>query len=253
MRLVVIGSKGIVGGATYELLTRLGHEVTGVDKGDRIPEPIPGTDVAFVCVPEDSVQDVFNEMPRLYDLAVLRSSVMPGVSDALQRHHKIHVTHNPEFLREATAVLDELNPERIVLGVCCNDHAELLKAIYKPLQRPIITTTRRTSELVKLATNAYLATLISFWNEIEGIASRIKVSGHEVGMIASTDSRIVSYGSRAHHKYGGKCLPKDIRQLIVRAESLGLEPNLLRAVEEVNDAVWQARGESPSLVEKANV
>jgi len=167
-------------------------------------------------------------------LIVIRSSVAPNTCSALQGKYKRHICHNPEFLREATALQDEFSPARIVIGECCKEHGDLLEELYKPLQRPIIRTDPTTSELVKLANNVHLNCLISYWNTIEEIAKRAGVSGHQVGMIASLDPRISPYGSRLHQKYGGRCLPKDISHLIEFAKTLGYDPVLLKAIEEVN-------------------
>lgn len=234
----VVGYKGVVGNATYELFKRLGHKVTGSDKGDLLPP----ADIYFVCVPEDIVEDlVLHWKDDVWGrpLIVIRSSVTPGTCVKLTNEIRyLHICHNPEFLREATAVQDEFNPARIVIGQCCHEHGRLLKSLYRPLRVPIVLTDPTTSELVKLASNCYLATIISYWNEIEKLAQKVGVSGHQVGMIASMDPRISSYGARFHNKYGGRCLPKDTVQLIkYYEEELGMDPVLLKAVEEVNNSL----------------
>lgn len=234
MKLHVVGYKGVVGNATYELFKRLGYEVVGSDKGD----PLLPADVYFVCLPEDAVEELVYRRIRIWDksLIVIRSSVLPGTCVKLvDRIEYPHICHNPEFLREAIAVQDEFNPARIVIGQCCAEHGKLLKSLYRPLRVPIVLTDPTTSELVKLASNNYLSCVISYWNTIEEIAKRIGVSSHQVGMIASMDPRISPYGARFHNKYGGRCLPKDAQQLIHFAENIGYDPVLIKAVEEVND------------------
>jgi len=230
MKICVIGSCGVVGSSTFELFKRLGYDVVGVDKGDLRPL----VDITFICTSEDSVEEVFQEGISA-PLVVVRSSVLPGTCNALQQKYRTHVSHNPEFLRQAVALQDELNPDRIIIGQCCQKHGDLLEQLYKSLQRPIVRVDPATSELVKIAANAHLSCLISYWNTIEQIAKRIGVSGHQVGMIASLDPRISPYGSRLHQKYSGHCLPKDIRHLIEFAQSVGYEPILLKAVEDVNE------------------
>lgn len=234
MRLHIIGYKGVVGSATYELFKRLDYDVTGSDKGDIVRN----ADIYFVCVSEDVVEEILCNKIDIWDepLIVIRSSVTPGTCKRLA--DKIvyrHICHNPEFLRAATALQDEFNPARIIIGECCKEHGDIIEELYKPLQRPIVRTDPATSELAKLASNGCLSCLISYWNTIEEIAKRIGVSGHQVGMIASLDSRISPYGSRFHSKYAGGCLPKDIRHLIEFAESIGCDPILLKAVGEVNE------------------
>jgi len=231
LKILVIGHKGIVGNATYWLLTRLGYCVSGCDKGDT---PIP-SDIAFVCLPESEVRpDVLRDYRT--GLFVVRSTVLPGTCEELQIDLNTHVAHNPEFLREATAVMDSFNPDRIVIGECCHMHTGILQTIYAPLRRPIHTASRKTTELTKLACNGYLAAVISYWNEVDMIAEKIGVNGTMVGMLASTDPRISGYGSRLHGKFGGKCLPKDTEHLIKLATQAGMQPSLLRAVLAVNDA-----------------
>ncbi|MFH0897587.1 MAG: NAD(P)-binding domain-containing protein [Candidatus Bathyarchaeota archaeon] len=231
MKIEVVGHKGVVGNATYELFKRLGYEVKGSDKGEQIRK----ADVYFICVPEDNIEELISALTNYANgLIVIRSTVVPGTCKRLSEKYSRHICHNPEFAREATAIQDELNPSRIVIGECCQKHGDLLEKIYGLLQRPIVRTDPATSELVKLASNNYLSCVISYWNTIEEIAKRIGVSGHRVGMIASLDPRISDYGSRFHNKYGGRCLPKDIGQLIAFAQSIGYDPILLKAVEEVN-------------------
>ena len=111
----------------------------------------------------------------------------------------------------------------------------MLESLYKPLRVPVVRTDPTTSELAKLASNNYFSTVISYWNTIEEIAKRVGVSGHQVGMIASMDPRISSYGARFHNKYGGRCLPKDAQQLIKFCGDIDYDPVLIKAVEEVNN------------------
>jgi len=232
VKIAVIGYKGVVGNTTYQLLKSLKYKITGYDIGDR---PMP-SDIAFVCLPE---QFVTTEVLKQYktELLVVRSTVLPNTCELLQEELEIHVLHNPEFLKEATAIIDEFNPERIIIGECCKEHGDLVAKLYKPLCRSIFRTSRLVSELTKLACNGYLATVISYWNEIEEIASKLGISGAEVGMLASTDSRISCYGSRCHNKFGGKCLPKDTEHLIATARHLGMNPALLEATMKVNEGL----------------
>lgn len=237
MKVHIIGYRGVVGNATYQLFKSLGYEVTGSDDYDDIEEAA----IYFICVPEDSVAKVVLDITRLPHFSpdhpiVVRSSVPPGTCKELSKIiPNLHISHNPEFAREAIAVQDTFNPSRIVIGQCCEEHGKLLKDLYRTLRCPIVITDPTTSELVKLASNNYLSCVISYWNTIEEIAKRIGVSGHQVGMIASMDPRISPYGARFHTKYEGRCLPKDAKQLIEFAESIGYNPILIKAIEEVNN------------------
>ena len=238
VKIEIIGNEGIVGNSTFELFRRLGYKVTGSDKNDKIN----CADIYFICTPESIVGEVVEKLignktlMQNNALVVIRSTVTPGTCKGLaKRTGYAHICSNPEFLREAVALQDEFNPCRIIIGECCKEHGQILEQIYKPLQCPIVRTDTVTSELTKLACNNYLSCIISYWNTIEEIAERLGVSGHEVGMIASLDPRIGSYGSRFHNKFDGRCLPKDTRQLIEFAEKMGCNPVLLEAVEEINE------------------
>lgn len=232
MRIVVVGFKGVVGNATFQLFSRLNYEVYGVDVSN---VPIE-SDITFICLPEDKItpEELSRHKTKLY---VVRSTVVPGTCEALQNKLNIHVLHNPEFLRESTAVLDEFNPDRILIGECCHRHSNMVADLYKPLRRPILRASSRATELTKLACNGWLATVISYWNSIEQIAWHYGVSGTEVGMLASTDSRISWYGSRFHSQFAGKCLPKDTAHLMKLAEGCGADTSLFKAVMEVNQKI----------------
>lgn len=229
MVLSVIGYKGVVGSATYQLLKNLGFSVTGSDKGDSIPE----SNIYFICVPEGNVEDVIAILPS--GLVVIRSSVPPLTCSIMSEKYDRHISHVPEFLHQATSLIDEHNPDSIVIGECCKDHGDILEEIYKSLCCPIVRTTSKVSEFVKLARNNYGACIISFWNEIDTICKAAGVNGHQVGMICSHDPIISSKGSRLHKKYGGACLPKDLTQMIEFAISIGVQPKLLEAIEAVNE------------------
>lgn len=227
----VIGYKGVVGGATYQLFKNLGHDVIGADKGDAIPI----SDIYFICVPEGNVEEVTELLPC--GLIVIRSSVPPLTTERLSREYHRHICHNPEFLHAAVALIDAHNPDSVVIGECCPEHGKIIEDIYKPLCCPIVRTEPRISEMVKLARNNYGTCIISFWNEIEAICQKAGINGHKVGMIASLDPIICAKGSRLHKSYGGACLPKDIKQMIKFAREVGVEPKLLEVVEAINNVL----------------
>jgi nucleotide sugar dehydrogenase len=227
----VIGHKGVVGSATFALFQKLGYEVTGADKGDKI-EP---ADIYFICVPEDAVKDVMKVLPA--GLVVVRSSVPPMTCEHLSLLYQRHICHNPEFLHQDRALIDIFNPDSIVIGECCREHGDMIEELYMPLCRQIVRTETKISEMVKLTRNNYGACVISFWNEIEAICQEAGINGHKVGMIASLDPIICAKGSRLHKQYGGACLPKDLEQMIRFAWGFNFKPRLLTAVKEVNDTI----------------
>jgi len=236
LKLQIIGA-GVVGKATGLGFQRYGHYVIFKDKGDTLED----ADINLVCVPESEVKNVIQAlMPvlKMHGLPVIRSTVPPSTTTRLSSEHNVHICHNPEFLREATSEYDFLNPTRIVIGECCEKHGDLLEELYKPFNVPIVRVDTKISEMVKLASNAYLATSISFWNEIHQICKNFGDS-HKVGAITCMDPRISSYGARMHGKpFSGHCLPKDLDQLITFAKDwVGHDPKLLKAVKEVNEEI----------------
>ena len=232
MIIEVVGHKGVVGNATYQLLKAYGYAVYGRDKGDPLLEKV---DVSFLCVMEDGVEKLCAEAAKYTNLIVVRSTVKPGVCEDLMAELDIHICHMPEFLRAATAVMDSFNQNFILIGGCCAKHKALLRDMFAPACVPIVETNPDTAAMVKITINNYLACQISFWNEIEAIAAVTGVSGHQIGAIASLDPRVSNYGSRFHNKYDGKCLPKEIKQMQDYAKKIGIETPLLDAVEKVNE------------------
>lgn len=233
MLIEVVGYKGVVGGATYEWLKTMhpGHKVVGREVGDVVAL----SDLSFLCVPEAVVEDVCAVTADYTRVMVVRSTVAPGTCKSLQLKHGRHVCHNPEFLREATAIQDAFNPAYVLIGACCREHAEMVSRLYEPAQVKTVIVNTTTSEMVKVATNNYLACLVSFWNEIESICQVSGVAGHRVGAIASLDPRVGWYGARYHHQYGGKCLPKEIEQMLEYAKQKDIDLKMIPAIKEVNE------------------
>jgi UDPglucose 6-dehydrogenase len=144
------------------------------------------------------------------------------------------VVSNPEFLREGSGVYDFMNPDRVVLGSTNRTAAERVAELYYPLGGEIIITDLRTAEMIKYASNAFLATKISFINEIanicEALGADVKAVAHGMG----TDHRISPYFLGAGVGWGGSCFPKDVKALIHMAELYGENAEILRAASHVN-------------------
>jgi len=248
MKITVIGA-GVVGATTADCFRRFGHTVSCVDvDGERLDElaregfqvsPVPeSADFHFVCTPAASVDEVLARLRGVTGFPVIRSTVTPGTTKRLMEAHGTHICCNPEFVRAATALQDALNPWRVVIGECCPTHGKLLAELYEPFGAPIVRVDPTTAEMTKLTCNAYLAMLVSYFNEIHQICERIGVNSHIVGKIASMDPRISSYGATQHSKpYGGPCLPKDIGALIEFSKYTEVYPVLLEAVERVNQGM----------------
>lgn len=144
------------------------------------------------------------------------------------------VVSNPEFLREGSAILDSTAPDRIVLGSLNKEAANKVAELYLSLRSRIIITDLRTAEMIKYASNAFLATRISFINEIANICERLGADVKEVATGMGHDKRIGHYFLDAGVGYGGSCFPKDVKALAHMATTHGTHPQLLKAVMDIN-------------------
>jgi len=178
-----------------------------------------------------------------HPLIIVNKSTVPigtgdWVADIINRHRRngvdFWVVSNPEFLREGSAVHDFLNPDRVVLGSLSREAAEKVAQLYLPLRAPIIVTDLRTAEMIKYASNAFLASRISFINEIASICERLGADVKEVAAGMGYDKRIGPAFLDAGLGFGGSCFPKDVRALAHMAAIHGCHPQLLRAVLEIN-------------------
>jgi UDPglucose 6-dehydrogenase len=159
--------------------------------------------------------------------AILDKRVAPGVAFA--------VVSNPEFLREGSAVADFMAPDRVVLGSNDRAAAERVAALYRePLKCEVMVTDIRTAEMIKYASNAFLATKISFINEIAAICERLGADVRQVAQGMGYDRRIGAAFLDAGAGYGGSCFPKDVRALEYMASVHGSHPQLLRTVMDIN-------------------
>lgn len=153
------------------------------------------------------------------------------------------IVSNPEFLREGTAISDALNPDRIVIGAENEKAVERMRALYAPLMEdnrnrgrevPFVVTDRASAEMIKYAANAFLATKISFINEIANICERVGADAREVARGIGLDARIGSGFLNAGIGWGGSCFPKDLASLVHTAREYGYEAHLLDSVRGVN-------------------
>lgn len=140
----------------------------------------------------------------------------------------------PEFLREGAAIADFMSPHRTVLGSLHREAADKVAQLHLPLRAPIVITDLRTAEMIKYASNAFLATKISFINEIADICESLGADVKEVAAGMGFDPRIGKYFLEAGLGYGGSCFPKDVKALAFMAEELGHEPRILNSVMTVN-------------------
>ena len=222
------------------------------------------SDVIFVCVPTPMnvdgschigiVEEVISEVNEISissesnPIVVLKSTVPPGTTDRLNKKCKgINIIFNPEFLTEANFIEDFKNQTRIILGGT-RKGTNVLRQVYSKVfpTAHIIKTGSITAEMVKYMTNAYLATKVSFSNEIKQICDKLDIDYDKVVEYAILDERLGKThlgvpGPDGDCGFGGHCLPKDINALISVAREFGIEPEVLEAVVETNDKVRKNR------------
>lgn len=175
---------------------------------------------------------------RKFKVVVVRSTVPVGTSDQVAKligNGKTAIISNPEFLREGHTVYDFLHPERIVIGSNNKSACNVLSELYRPLNARIIFMGRRSAELTKYASNAFLANKISFINEIACICEGMNANIKEVADGMGYDSRIGHAHLRAGVGYGGSCLPKDVTALIHLANKAGHDSLILKSIDQVNN------------------
>ncbi|MCR9181228.1 MAG: UDP-glucose/GDP-mannose dehydrogenase family protein [Erythrobacteraceae bacterium] len=183
---------------------------------------------------------------------VTKSTVPVGTGDEVERiirgtgsPHRFAVVSNPEFLREGAAIGDFKRPDRIVIGAEDEFGREVMREVYRPLflnESPILFTSRRTSELIKYAANAFLATKITFINEMADLCEKVGANVQDVSRGIGMDNRIGSKFLHAGPGYGGSCFPKDTLALLKTAEDYDSPTRIVEAVVKVNDSRKRAMG-----------
>jgi len=220
------------------------------------PEAIKGADFVFIAVGTPSgvdgeadlkyVKSAAESVAQVMDgplIVVNKSTVPVGTGDwvaeiirtSQPKPIPFAVVSCPEFLREGSAILDFMNPARTVLGSQDFEAADKVAQLHLPLRAPIMITNLRTAEMVKYASNAFLATRISFINEIANICEELGADVKEVSTGMGYDARIGPYFLDAGLGYGGSCFPKDVKALAHMADEKGRHPQLLQAVMDIND------------------
>ncbi|MDI6640673.1 MAG: UDP-glucose 6-dehydrogenase, partial [Methanocellales archaeon] len=181
-------------------------------------------------------------------LIVIRSTVLPtttrtrimpllGIHSNLKAGEHFGVCVNPEFGRQASALQDFLNPSRIVIGELDKRSGDTLENLYDPFKAPIIRTNLDSAEMIKYVANCFLATKISFFNEIYIICKKIGLDPHFIAEATALDPRIGSYGIYGGRPFSGACLPKDLEAFINFVKKKKINPKLLDAVNYVNSKI----------------
>ncbi len=219
------------------------------------------SDVTFICVGTPSKSDGELDLSFVKDasieigknlkeknewhLIVVKSTVLPGttidvVLPLLEKYSNKKVgkdfglAMNPEFLREGVAVKDFLQPDRIVIGCYDEKSKDVLKKLYKGFSCPLVETSPSTAEMIKYASNAFLATKISFINEIGNMCKRLGIDAYEVADGVGLDKRIGRSFLDSGIGWGGSCFPKDVYALITWAKKTD-DPKILESVVDIND------------------
>jgi len=225
-------------------------------------EAIANSEITFICVGTPSrddgsidlryIESASKEIGKAlankddFHVVVVKSTVIPGTTEGVVKpiieeksgkraFEDFGLAMNPEFLREGNAVEDFFNPDRIVVGVEDDRTRSILEELYSSFSCPKMFTDIKTAEMIKYTANAFLATKISFANEIGNICKRLGIDVYEVFKGVGLDHRINPAFFRAGIGFGGSCFPKDVKALIRKAEELGEEPRILKAVIEVNE------------------
>jgi len=204
------------------------------------PSGVDGeADLRYVAAAARSIATTMKE-----PLIVVNKSTVPvgtgdWVADIIRSHQPkpipFSVVSCPEFLREGSAISDFMQPHRTVLGSLEREAADKVAQLHLPLRAPIVITDLRTAEMIKYASNAFLATKISFINEIANICEALGADVKEVAAGMGYDKRIGVAFLDAGLGYGGSCFPKDVKALSYMAAEKGRHPQLLNAVMEIND------------------
>ena len=237
-----------------------------------LEEPVRAADVVFIAVGTPSRRgDGHADLSYVYDAAreiaaaldgftvvITKSTVPVGTCDEVERiiHEArpdadVLVVSNPEFLREGAAIHDFKHPDRIVVGTQDERAKKVVAEIYRPIslnQVPILYTGRRTAELIKYAANAFLATKITFINEIADLCEKVGADVQEVARGMGLDNRIGSKFLHAGPGFGGSCFPKDVRALIKTAQDHAVPLRILESVAAVNDNRKRAMARKVSAV-----
>jgi len=229
-------------------------------------DAVAASEVIFLAVGTPEGQDGLPQMNYLFSAAkmlvasghslndkivVVKSTVPVGTGDELEKKFMEHgarpiIVSNPEFLKQGAAVQDFMKPERVIVGTSQDEAAQALHFLYKPFMMKrdrFLVMSRRSAELVKYACNAFLATKISFINEMSRLAEQVGADIREIreGMI--TDSRIGDQFLFPGTGYGGSCFPKDTHALVAQGNRVDVPMKIIKASDEVNEyqRLWSVR------------
>ena len=220
---------------------------------------VSNSDIIFICVGTPTkkksnsanlkyVYEVAHEIKKYikkYKIIVTKSTVPVTTGDKieeilknLKRRKLVDIVSNPEFLREGEAIRDFIYPDRVVIGTDSKKANKILKSLYMPIVKKnsrYFNTSRRSAELIKYASNAFLATKISYINELANLCEKINIDIKEISLGMGLDQRIGGRFLRAGPAYGGSCFPKDTRALIETANLFNIDLSIIKKVINSNE------------------
>ncbi len=223
---------------------------------------VKNSDVSFICVGTPSGDDGSIDLSIIraasaslgvaiakkegYHIVVVKSTVVPETTEKVvlstieeysgkRAGDDFGIAMNPEFLREGKAVYDFMHPDKIVIGSIDERTSVIVSELYRRLDCEITHTNPKTAEMIKYVNNSFLATKISFSNEIGNICKKLGINTYEVMQAVGTDLRISPSFLNSGAGFGGSCFPKDVKALIGKAKDIGYDPLLLESVIEVNE------------------
>ena len=222
---------------------------------DNYLDNIAQSDVIFICVgtpPKkngesdlrfvDQVSKEISNKIKGYTVIVSKSTVPVGTSRRIENILKkknslksFDVVSNPEFLREGSALEDFIRPDKVIIGCRTIKAEKILKKIYKPLNRPYVVTNNETAEVIKYANNSFLATKITFINEIADLCENIDAEVETVAKAIGLDGRIGPKFLHPGPGYGGSCFPKDVKSLIYQGKKNSIDLKIVKAVDKANE------------------
>jgi UDPglucose 6-dehydrogenase len=217
---------------------------------------VPDAEFIFLCLPTPQGEDGSADLSYVsaaareigplvrHDAVVINKSTVPvgstKIVEAAMERSDVYVVSNPEFLREGSAVFDCLNPDRIVIGSEHKDAAIRVSELFNKLQAPLVVTDPASAETIKYASNAFLATKISFINAMANVCEAIGADVKEVALGMGFDKRIGFEFLKPGPGWGGSCFPKDSHALVKIADDAGYEFSLMKSVVDVNNKQYDA-------------
>lgn len=245
MEVAIVGA-GNVGQATGWTLANHGCVVRFWDIQPRmevrlansLPSAIRGTQAVFVCVPTDHVAGAVDALASLVadQVCVLRSTVTLGTTRMCAAKVSVPWVYDPEFGRENNLRWDAINPWRLVWGTVDGHPNAVVADLYAWCVAPRFWMTWEEAECVKLLANAFLATKISWANEVAALIQKVGGDAHRVLEAVAADTRIGAYGMEPGRPFGGRCLPKDAQLLAACAAQYGIPLRMLQAALAINAA-----------------